>query len=129
MGNLPSNFGTLGLWVLELFAMYATDAFPQNLAEMRRNLVDVTKKGTRRHQSNVGKKRRPFSATARDINQIWQLKKQTVIMTESAKFTHDENTRWRRPPYWILTNDYTTGNDCKMAFNLRVVESVSDYNF
>ena len=25
VGNLPSNFGTLGLWVLELFAMYATD--------------------------------------------------------------------------------------------------------
>jgi len=24
MGNLP-NLGTLGLWVLELFAMYATD--------------------------------------------------------------------------------------------------------
>jgi len=25
MGNLPQNLGTLGLWVLELFAMYATD--------------------------------------------------------------------------------------------------------
>ena len=25
VGNLPSNLGTLGVWVLELFAMYATD--------------------------------------------------------------------------------------------------------
>jgi len=27
MGNLVSNLGTLGLWVLELFAMYATDGY------------------------------------------------------------------------------------------------------
>jgi len=25
VGNIHSNFGTLGLWVLELFAMYAMD--------------------------------------------------------------------------------------------------------
>ena len=43
-------------------------------------------------------------------------------------------SRWRWPPFWLskisISPGQTTGNNCKMAVSLHVVESVSDdYNF
>jgi len=37
VGNLPSKFGTLGFWVLELFAMYATDGLTEGRKDERTN--------------------------------------------------------------------------------------------
>ena len=43
------------------------------------------------------------------IRVIWtnfgrRLKKETTIMTECVKFTHNKNPRWWRTRYWILKN-------------------------
>ena len=61
------------------------------------------------------------------LNQIWFTAQQTHNrQTERAKFTYHAILNLKMTIFW----GYTTGNDCKMAFSLHVVESVSDdYNF
>jgi len=62
---------------------------------------------------SVGNKCGSFSAIIRDI---WtkfgtELKKQTTIMTDCAKFTYHGHPRRRRPPYWMSINVNISGLD------------------
>jgi len=57
--------------------------------------------------------------------------KQTIVMAECAKFTiRDDGSRHIGIRKLSKSSRQTTGNNCKTAFSLHVVDSVSDdYNF
>ena len=53
-----------------------------------------------RHQTNVENESASTLGTTRYLNQIWYTAQaRTIIMSDRAKFTYRENSRWRQPAH------------------------------